>query len=96
MAAVTLKEGVDKLDLTALSEFVNNELPAYARPVFIRVQPDIDVTGTFKMVKGDLRKQAYDLAQVDDPLYVLMPRQDVYQPLTEELHTSIKAGQESF
>jgi citronellyl-CoA synthetase len=49
--------------------------------VFVRIQPDIDVTGTFKMVKGDLRKQAYDIRQFDDPVYALLPGQEEYQVL---------------
>ena len=61
MAAVTLQDGVSALDVDAFSSFLRSELPAYAVPLFVRVQPDIDVTGTFKMVKGDLRKQAYDI-----------------------------------
>src|SRR6056300_1425728 len=66
MAAVTLQDGVAELDVDAFSTFLRSELPAYAVPLFVRIQPDIDVTGTFKMVKGDLRKQAYDIRSFDD------------------------------
>ena len=96
MAALTLNEGVDTLDLDAFSAYVSDQLPAFARPVFLRIQPDIDVTGTFKMVKGDLRKQAWDLAQVKDPLYVLLPGATGYQPLDEASAASIKAGEAGF
>jgi citronellyl-CoA synthetase len=93
MAAVTLADGVSELDLEAFSQHVVNSLPVYARPVFIRVQPDIDVTGTFKMVKGDLKKQAYDLEQVQDPLYVLKPHSDRYEPLDTEFAAVIARGE---
>ncbi len=96
MAALVLNEGTDKLDVASFSAHINKELPAYARPVFLRIQPEIDVTGTFKMVKGDLREQGYDLTQVEDPMFVMMPGESTYQPLTEELAATIAAGQAGF
>jgi citronellyl-CoA synthetase len=78
MAAVTLQDGVSELDVDAFSTFLRSELPAYAVPLFVRIQPDIDVTGTFKMVKGDLRKQAYDIRSFDDTVYALLPGSDRY------------------
>ncbi len=92
MAALTLAEGVESLDLEAFSAFVNENLPSYARPVFLRIQPDIDVTGTFKMIKRDLQKQAYDLDQIDDPLYVMRPKSKRYEPLDRVFATAIAQG----
>lgn len=96
MAAVVLATGVDTLDLKSFSAFVNEQLPSYARPVFVRVQPELDTTGTFKMVKGDLRKQAYDLKQVKDPLYVMKPRSKEYEPLDAAFLATINAGKAGF
>ncbi len=36
------------------------ELPEYARPVFLRIREDIDVTATFKQKKVDLVKDGFD------------------------------------
>ncbi len=91
MAAITLEAG-KSLDMAAFSEFVAQELPPYARPVFLRIQRDLDVTGTFKLVKGDLRNEGYDLAKVNDPLFVMKPRTSVYEPLDEQFLATIKAG----
>jgi citronellyl-CoA synthetase len=44
------------------------------------------------MVKGDLRKQAYDPELVDDALYVMKPGAAVYEPLSAEFAEQIKAG----
>jgi citronellyl-CoA synthetase len=96
MAALTLEDEVTDLDIDAFSSYVAEALPAYARPVFLRIQPDIDVTGTFKMVKGDLRKQAYSLEQVQDPLYVLKSGESVYSPLDAPLADQIQAGEAGF
>jgi len=93
MAALTLAEGAGELDLKGFSDHVNRELPPYARPVFLRVQTQMDTTGTFKMVKGDLRKEAYDLEQVEDALYVMKPGSTTYEPLDEEYAAKLKAGE---
>ena len=96
MAALTLDDGVEALDIDGFSRYIADSLPAYARPVFLRIQPDIDVTGTFKMVKGDLRKQGYDLTRVQDPLYVLKPKESVYAVLDEAYAARIAAGEAGF
>lgn len=96
MAAITLADGVESLDLTRLAAYLDHELPAYAVPVFIRIQPEIDVTGTFKMVKGDLREQAYDIEQFEDAVYVMTPGSTEYQPLDADLLAQIRAGNAGF
>ena len=92
MAALVLADGVDALDIASFSAHVTKNLPAYARPVFIRVQKELDTTGTFKLVKSELRKQGYDLNQVGDPLYVLKPRSEVYERLDAEFAAVLRAG----
>ena len=92
MAALTLAPGVAALDLEDFSRHVERELPAFARPVFLRVQADIELTGTFKMLKGDLKKQGWDPQQVADPLYVLKPGSILYEPLDEAFAAQLKAG----
>lgn len=96
MAALTLEEGVDALDLERISEYVNRELPSYARPIFLRVEPDIEVTGTFKMIKNKLRDEGYDPGKVDDPLYVMRPGSDRYEPLTEDFYEVIARGEAGY
>ncbi|MCY4565970.1 MAG: long-chain-acyl-CoA synthetase, partial [Gammaproteobacteria bacterium] len=96
MAALVLEPGVESLDLEDFSAFVNRELPAYARPVFLRQQAGLDVTGTFKMVKGQLRKEGYDPEAVTDPLYVMNPGRDAYEPLDADFAAQIRAGSAGF
>ncbi len=96
MAALVLDEGNEALDVSDFSSFIARVLPAYARPVFLRIQRDIDVTGTFKMVKGELRKQGYDPELVADPLYVMKPRTSVYEPLDAGYYATIRAGDAGF
>lgn len=96
MVALRLHEGVDELDLAGFTAHVQRELPPYARPVFLRVQGEIEVTGTMKMVKGDLKREGYDIEAVADPLYVLPPGADSYRPLDADLYASIAAGEAGF
>ncbi|MFK7974972.1 MAG: long-chain-acyl-CoA synthetase [Halioglobus sp.] len=96
MAAIVLSEGTQDLDAADFSAFVCEQLPSYARPVFLRIQRELDTTGTFKMVKGDLRKQGYDLNQVSDTLMVMKPRSDRYVPLDAEFLQVINAGKAGY
>ena len=63
---------------------MSENLPGFAQPVFVRIQTDITTTGTFKLVKGDLRKQSFHIEQVgNDTIYVMMPRTNSYQILDQ-------------
>tara|TARA_R110001599_G_C12277382_1_gene663224 strand:- start:18962 stop:20725 length:1764 start_codon:yes stop_codon:yes gene_type:complete len=96
MAALALAEGIRELDLASFSKHVMAQLPPYARPVFLRIQRELDTTGTFKLVKGVLRKQAYDLEQVEDDLYVMKPGSDEYAPLDQAFAKKLRAGKSGF
>jgi citronellyl-CoA synthetase len=96
MASLALAEGVTVLDVDSFSAYVNEHLPAYARPVFLRIQRELDTTGTFKMVKGQLRKEGYNLELVGDPIYVLKPRSDTYELLDKEYAAILRAGEAGY
>jgi fatty-acyl-CoA synthase len=88
MAAIT-PEGVD---LKALYAHLAANLPAYARPVFVRFQKDVETTGTFKYRKVDLVKEAYDPRATVDPVFVVDNDARSYQPITPELMQKINGG----
>ena len=90
MAALTLADDVAELDLDRFAEFVRDKLPSYAVPVFLRIQPDIDVTGTFKMLKGDLRKQGYDIDMTEDPIFVMKNGESSYSAMDSDYLTLIR------
>jgi citronellyl-CoA synthetase len=96
MAALTLEDGVTALDIDAFSDYVTRELPSYARPLFLRIEQEIDVTGTFKMVKGKLRDEGYDPARISDPLYVMKPGSSRYEPLDPAYAAVIARGDAGF
>ena len=92
MVSLALKPGC-VFDPVEFSAYVTANLPAFAQPVFVRIQPDMSTTGTFKLVKGELRKQAFHLDQLgDDAVYVQMPRTSHYQLLDQASYESIRDG----
>ncbi len=96
MAAIILNEGVSEFDVEGFAAYVNHELPGYAVPVFVRIQSDIDVTGTFKMVKGDLREQSYHIDQFSDPVYVMKNGESAYTLLDDAYVAELNAGSAGF
>jgi fatty-acyl-CoA synthase len=89
MAALVVDEG---FDLAAFQVAVQTTLPAYAQPVFLRLQSHMDTTGTFKRRKMDVAAEGYDPAKVEDPLFVKLP-QSGYQPIDAVLHRRIQSGE---
>jgi fatty-acyl-CoA synthase len=69
MAAI-VPENVAGLDLAALREHLKAHLPDYARPMFLRLQEHLEITGTFKPRKLDLVSEGFDPARTGDPIYV--------------------------
>jgi acyl-CoA synthetase (AMP-forming)/AMP-acid ligase II len=91
MAAMVLRDG-QRFDVEALREHVDRGLPPFARPVFLRVLPELNTTSTFKLKKGDLQAQGFDPRLTSDPLYVFQAAQGKYTPITPELFDSIASG----
>ncbi|HRO03262.1 MAG TPA: long-chain-acyl-CoA synthetase [Terricaulis sp.] len=89
MAAITPGE---KFDIGDLPAFLARELPAYARPLFVRLQPAAETTGTFKYRKVDLVEEGFDPARIEHPLYFLDPETGAYTPITSALYARIQSG----
>ena len=82
----------DSFDFAAFQAHVDETLPPFARPVFLRIESNIETTGTFKHRKLDLVREGFDLARVEAPLYVRLPGQG-YTRLKPELHQQIVEGE---
>lgn len=89
MSAIVVNEG---FDITALPAHLAQRLPAYARPVFIRISRELDATETFKQKKGDLSREGFDPTAISDPLFMLDSKSGAYLPLDAEAHASILNG----
>ena len=89
MSAIVVNEG---FDIEALPVHLAQRLPAYARPVFIRISSEIDATETFKQKKGDLAREGFDPAAISDPLFMTDPKSGTYVALDTEAHARIVDG----
>ena len=89
MAALVVRCPVDSFDFSGFAKHVRSQLPPYAWPLFLRIQPELEVTGTFKQIKSELKKDGFDPKIVRDPLFVMPPKQSAYVQLTDELHKAI-------
>jgi len=79
-------------DPALLAKWLSGDLPPYAIPVFLRLQSEMEVTGTFKQRKVELVKDAFDPAIIDDPLYWLDSLSGCYVPLDATRYTDIVQG----
>jgi fatty-acyl-CoA synthase len=81
------------LNLAALREHLTARLPHYARPLFLRIRTQMEVTGTFKYTKTDLVREGYDPAAISDLVYFDDPQQGAFIPLDKALYDRIQCGQ---
>jgi fatty-acyl-CoA synthase len=76
-------------DIAGLAQKLDGHLSAYARPVFLRLQPEIEVTGTFKQRKVDLVREGFDPSSIADPLYWFDPLTHRYEKLDAARYAEI-------
>ncbi|UTW47114.1 long-chain-acyl-CoA synthetase [Bacterioplanoides sp. SCSIO 12839] len=93
MAAITLNCPEDEMDFAALTRHLQEKLPAYAIPLFLRLQQQQAVTGTFKYKKNELKEAAYCLNQHGDPILYFATANRAYQRLTTATEQQIQRGQ---
>ncbi len=85
-----------ELDLTAFREHLIRRLPEYARPLFLRIRAELEMTSTFKYTKTDLVRQGYDPAASSSAVYFNDPEQRAFIRLDPALYSRIQAGQLQF
>ncbi|KAF2209904.1 hypothetical protein CERZMDRAFT_113631 [Cercospora zeae-maydis SCOH1-5] len=98
-ATVVLKEGLmpENLNCAELGDFVLGRLPKYAVPYFLRVAPQLSYTGTFKIQKGQAKREGVNIDLIEksgskDKIYWLPPGSQAYQPYGREDWEALKSG----
>ncbi|KFQ55480.1 Long-chain fatty acid transport protein 1, partial [Nestor notabilis] len=81
-----------KVSPNVLYQELQKVLPPYARPIFLRLLPQVDTTGTFKIQKTRLQMEGFDPHQTSDRLYFLDLKLGKYVPLDESLYERICSG----
>jgi fatty-acyl-CoA synthase len=79
------------LDFAQLRAHLARLLPAYARPLFLRLKHDLATTATFKPKTNELKRQGFDLTVVRDKIYFDDPQSQAYVPLDAALYERIEA-----
>jgi fatty-acyl-CoA synthase len=88
MAAIT----PNGIDVPGLYVHLSATLPAYARPVFLRLRGEVETTGTLKYRKVDLVTEGFDPMNTSDPLLVADHERKLYVPITQEVLRLIHDG----
>jgi fatty-acyl-CoA synthase len=78
-------------DPAGFGEHVARELPSYAQPLFVRLLPAMDTTGTFKIRKVDLVADGYDPTKIKGALFFHDPKKG-YVKLTKATYEKLTSG----
>ncbi len=96
MIAIIPECHLDDFDLKGLCEHFQRTLPSYAVPKFVRLNKNLEYTPTHKIKKVQVKKDGFDPAKIEDPLYVLLPGKSEYQILTDDIYVDIMANRYKF
>lgn len=91
MVALVLADGVS-FDGEGFYRHAASHLPAYAQPAFVRLLPEMDVTGTLKQRKLTLAAGGFDPNRIGEPLFVRDDVSGAYVPLTPDVLEAIRTG----
>jgi fatty-acyl-CoA synthase len=83
---------VANVDLAALHRHLVERLPAYARPLFLRIIGAIEVTATFKHKKAELVRAGFDPSATDDAIYFNDAERGAFVQIDKPLFEGIRAG----
>lgn len=92
---VAISGGADlqsQAKLDELQKLCMKELPAYAQPLFLRFLPDMEITGTFKHQKVQLREHGCDPSKVSDKMVWLNPSSKKYEDFTASEWQKLENG----
>ena len=82
----------DDFDLAGLRNHLISRLPPYARPLFLRIRNNMELTGTFKYSKTELVRQGYDPDTSNDVIYFDNLELGAFTPLDKDWYERIRVG----
>ncbi|CAO3597299.1 unnamed protein product [Absidia cylindrospora] len=91
MAAICV-EDERVFDFAGLADHLKHKLPSYAVPLFLRIVPSMETTGTFKQQKVNFRTQGIQLDQVPQEQHIYWLRGETYVRFDQKALDSIKNG----
>jgi len=96
MASIIPVLPFDEFNIKGFTEFVLDALPSYAVPIFIRFKNEFETTGTHKIKKTVLRDDGFDIHNIPEPIFILLPNKEHYEPLSEQIYQEIIDGKYKF
>jgi citronellyl-CoA synthetase len=96
MVAIIPECDIEHFDFNGIAAHFQRALPAYAVPNFLRLNAALECTPTHKIKKFDLKKEGFDPGVVADSVYVLLPGESEYTPLTAGVYAEIQQGKYKF
>jgi fatty-acyl-CoA synthase len=88
--AILVADGA--IDLVALRRHLVERLPPYARPLFVTICGEIEITGTFKHSKA-AGPPSYDPTATTNQIYFNDPARDAFVRLDADLYRRIRRGE---
>ena len=89
MVSIIPNKKHEAFNFNGLTEVVNDNLPKYAIPLFVRFLSELSTTNTYKIPKSDMKKVGFHITKTKDPIYVLLPKSSNYSLITEEIYSDI-------
>jgi fatty-acyl-CoA synthase len=80
------------LDLAGFRRHLIKRLPPYARPLFLRIRTNMDLTGTFKYAKVDLVRHGFNPAASNDAVYFDDLESGAFTRLDQAIYERIQLG----
>ncbi|MGH8336870.1 MAG: AMP-binding enzyme, partial [Gammaproteobacteria bacterium] len=82
----------DGFSLETLHQYLVENLPEYACPLFLRLCDKIETTATFKSKANELRREACDPAAITDVMFFNDRLQQAFVKLDAALYEGIQRG----
>ena len=90
MASIIADRDVENFDLKGLTSHLFKNLAHHAIPIFLRFKLSLETTATLKLIKYKLKKEAYDINIIEDPVYIMLPNESEYIRLTKDIYKSVQ------
>ena len=79
-------------DLVAFRQHLLERLPDYARPIFLKIVPGIELTGTFKLRKLELEGAGFEVEDANNTLYYDDRQSQAYTLMDASVAERIRSG----
>ncbi len=89
LASIFSKKNHKDFNFNGMKDVLNENLPKYAIPLFVRFLSELPTTSTFKIQKSKMKKVGFDISKTSDPLYVLLPNSSEYTLISEKIYSDI-------